>query len=64
MINKGLKRQDLLYPELSYQVIGVLFDVCNELGYGYQEKYYLKLGILANFTKKGLQFKRIINLNS
>jgi len=131
MDNRRLKRKDLLYPELSYQIIGVLFDVYNELGYGYQEKYYqraisarfkeinlafkeqvpvkikfqgneigkyfldfiiadkialeikkgdkflktdidqlyaylkatgLKLGILATFTKRGLQFKRIINL--
>ena len=130
---RKLKRGDLLYPELSYQIIGVLFEVYNELGYGYQEKYYqkavsnrfkeinipfkeqvpiritfqenkigtyfldftvegkivleikkedtflktnieqlcaylkttgLKLGILANFTKKGLRFKRIINLHS
>lgn len=129
----ALRRKDILYPELSYQIIGVLFDTYNSLGYGYQEKYYqkavsallqklnisfkeqvpieitfnnreigkyfldfiikdgiileikkedrfkksnidqiyaylkatgLKLGILANFTKKGLQFKRIINLNS
>ncbi|MBU2539719.1 GxxExxY protein [Patescibacteria group bacterium] len=128
-----LRRKDLLYPELSYQIIGILFDVSNKLGYGYQEKYYqkavstrlketnllfkeqvpieisfdknpigryfldflienkiileikkmdkflknntdqvyaylkatgLELGILANFTKKGLQFKRIINLKS
>lgn len=127
-----LKREDLLHPELSYQIIGILFEVYNNLGYGYQEKYYqkaigsqfkevglffkeqapikinfhdneigkyyldfiidnkvaleikkddkflkanidqlyaylkatgLKLGILANFTKKGIQFKRILNLN-
>jgi len=128
-----LKRKDLLYPELSYQLIGILFEVSNELGYGYQEKYYqrainaklkeinlsfkeqvpvklefqeneigryfldfviedkialeikkedkflktnidqlfaylkatgLKLGILANFTKRGLQFKRVVNIHS
>jgi GxxExxY protein len=130
---KELKRRDLLYPEMSYQIIGILFEVYNELGYGYQEKYYqraisarlkemnfsfkeqipvkinfqrneigtyfldfiidnkiaieikkgdkflktnidqlyaylkasgLKLGILVNFTKKGSQFKKIINLDS
>lgn len=124
---------DLLYPKLSYQLIGILFDVYNKLGYGYQEKYYqkaissrlkecgltfkeqvpikiefsdkeigryfldfmiedkiileikkldkffrkdidqtyaylkatsLELGILANFTKKGVQFKRIINIRN
>ncbi len=123
---------DLIYPELSYKVVGILFNAFNELGYGYQEKYYqravaslfrknnivfreqvsaplefqgsnigryyldflienklilelkkrdrflksnidqvygylkrfdLKLGIIANFTKQDLKFKRIVNLN-
>ena len=31
---------DLIYPELSYKIIGTLFEVYNELGGGYQEKYY------------------------
>ena len=35
-----LKRKDLVYPDLSYKIIGALFDVFNELGYQYQEKYY------------------------
>jgi GxxExxY protein len=125
-----LKRADLIHPELSYKVVGLLYEVWNELGPGYQEKYYqkatsaafkdgglryqeqkparlnykdtrigiyymdfliedkiileikrkeyfskmniqqaygylratgLQLAILANFTSKGLQFKRIIN---
>jgi len=115
---------------LSYQIVGVLFDVSNKLGFGYSEKYYknaiaeilsllkipfkkehrievvlkeekkivvifdfliddkvilevkqgerflknnieqissylkaanLQLGILANFTKNGVQFRRIVN---
>jgi len=126
-----LRRKDLVYPELSYAIVGVLFEVYKELGSGYQEKYYqksvalelqkrhlaykeqvfvpltyksepigkyyldfliedkvalelkkdkpfskknidqvyaylkgksLKLGILANFTKEGLKFKRIVNV--
>jgi len=128
-----LKRKDILYPDLSYQIIGLLFGVYNSLGPGYQERYYqksianllketgmsfqeqapisvkireketakgfidfliedkiileikkgdrffksnidqiysylkakkLKLGILANFTSRGLEFKRIVNLDS
>ncbi len=31
---------DLVYPELSYRITGILFDVFNKLGYQYQEKYY------------------------
>ncbi|MBU4369405.1 GxxExxY protein [Patescibacteria group bacterium] len=130
--NRKLKREDLLYPELSYQIIGILFEVYNKLGPGYQERYYyqaiitafeeinlpyqaqvkikiifkgkeinrfvdfmidnkiileikkgerffknnidqiysylkitnLKLGILANFTRQGIQFKRIVNIRN
>ena len=35
-----LKREDIIYPELSYEIIGVLFEVYRELGSGYREKYY------------------------
>lgn len=34
------KRGDLIYPELSYQIVGILFDVYNEVGSGHKEKYY------------------------
>ena len=29
-----------IYKELSYLLVGILFDIYNELGYGYQEKHY------------------------
>jgi len=133
MTHAKLKRKDILYPDLSYRIIGILFEVYNNLGPGYLERYYqkaiaslletakisfqeqasikvkirykeitkgiidfiiedkiileikkgdrifksnidqiysylkatgLKLGIIANFTRKGLEFKRIINSNS
>lgn len=32
----------IIYKDLSYQVVGILFEVYNELGYGYHEKYYTK----------------------
>ncbi len=35
-------KPDLLYPELSYQIIGVLFDVFVNLGFGYKENQYQK----------------------
>ncbi|MEW5805184.1 MAG: GxxExxY protein [Patescibacteria group bacterium] len=131
MADSSKKIIDLVYPELSYKIVGILFTVFNELGYGYQEKYYqkaiakvlgdnkiyfreqvylplefngegignyyldflienklileikrgdrflkrnieqvysylkrsnLRLGIIANFTKQGLRFKRIVNI--
>lgn len=123
---------ELIYPDESYQIIGLLFKVHDQLGYGLREKDYqfatkemfienkmvfleqvkaeipvsnnktkvyyldflvgnkiileikaqerfykdniaqvysylkaknLKLGIIANFTKRGVLFKRIVNLN-
>ena len=33
-------RKDVLYSELSYQVMGVLFEVFKQLGPGHKEKYY------------------------
>ena len=33
---------ELIYPELSYKIVGILYKVYNQLGGGYQEKYYQK----------------------
>ncbi len=128
-----VRRKDLVYPELSYEVVGCAFEVFDELGPGQSEKSYqralaialrdkdlkfkeqvyyklkfrdeivgrgyldflvddkvilelkkdvnfsknhieqvlnylklsnLKLGILLNFTKEGVKFKRIVNVNN
>ena len=32
----------LVYSKLSYQIIGLAYEIFNELGYGYREKYYQK----------------------
>lgn len=130
---KRIVKTDLIYPELSYKIVGALFEASNKLGFGYGEKFYqraiaevfacqktpfkkeqkleitlsggskivvfadfliddkiiletkrgerflknnieqiasylkaanLRLGILANFTKNGVQFKRILNIRN
>ena len=33
---------EALYSSESYEIIGCIFSVFNELGYGYQEKYYYR----------------------
>ncbi len=33
---------DILYPKESYEIIGAAIKVFNELGFGYQEKYYYR----------------------
>lgn len=35
-----LQRKDLIYPELSYKLVGLAYDVFNELGHGHLEKVY------------------------
>lgn len=47
---------DLIYPELSYKIIGIMFEVYNELGPGYQEKHYQK-AIAGAFGKHKIFFK-------
>lgn len=36
------KRSDLVYPELSYEIVGCAYEVFKELGYGHNEKTYQK----------------------
>ena len=52
----NLKRQDLLYPELSYKINGILFEVFRQLGGGHREKYY-QLAIKEALEKEGIKFK-------
>ncbi|MBI2966362.1 MAG: GxxExxY protein [Bacteroidetes bacterium] len=50
-----IQRKDLIYPELCYQIIGILFEVYNQLGYGHSEKVYQKAVAVA-LKKAGLKF--------
>ena len=38
----AIQRQDLIYPELSYKLVGLAYNVHNELGHGHLEKIYQK----------------------
>jgi GxxExxY protein len=46
----------VIYKELSYKIVGILFDVYNELGYGHPEKYYYK-AIERAFILNNIKFK-------
>lgn len=51
-------REDkVIYKELSYRIVGVLFEVYNELGYGHKEKYY-ENAIEKCFLREGIEYKR------
>jgi len=44
----------LVHPTLSYRIVGILFDVYNSLGGGYQEKYYQR-AVATAFKQAGIQ---------
>ncbi|MBI4779311.1 hypothetical protein HY797_02575 [Candidatus Falkowbacteria bacterium] len=52
-----MKEEKILYKDLSYKIVGVLFEVYNELGYGYKEKYY-ENAITECFNKEKIKYKR------
>jgi GxxExxY protein len=54
--------QKLLYPELSYKIVGILFQVHNELPSGYQEKH-VQRAVVAVFTKENILFKQQVVTN-
>ena len=41
-MSKPIQHQNLIYPELSYKLIGLAYNVFNELGHGHLEKVYQK----------------------
>jgi GxxExxY protein len=47
----------LVYPELSYKIVGILFEVHRELGNRYQEKYYQRAVEIA-LKKQKITYKR------
>lgn len=46
-----------MYKDLSYKIVGILFEVYNKLGYGYREKYYEK-AITEYFNQEKIKYKR------
>jgi len=42
LLEGGEKMAEIVHKELSYKLIGILYDIYNNMGAGYQEKYYQK----------------------
>ncbi|MBI4946219.1 MAG: GxxExxY protein [Bacteroidetes bacterium] len=51
-----VRKKDLLYPELSYQIVGCSFEVFKALGYGHPEKIYQK-AMAVLFKERGIAHK-------
>lgn len=46
---------ELIYPKLSYAIVGALFEIHNEIGGSLKEKHYQK-GLAMAFEEKGIKF--------
>jgi GxxExxY protein len=46
----------VIHKDLSYQIIGVLFEAYNRLGFGFQEKHYQK-AVAACLRERNISFK-------
>ena len=51
-----LRRDDLVYPELSYSIVGCAYEVWDELGAGHMEKIYQR-AMATVFGSKNIKFK-------
>ena len=51
-MKQPLRRDDLVYPELSYEIVGCAYEVWDELGPGHAEKFYQKAMAIALKNKK------------
>jgi len=56
---KHTNSEKLIYPKLSYRIVGILFRVHNELGGAHREKYYQR-AVEEAIKKEGLEYKREI----
>ncbi|MBI2448528.1 GxxExxY protein [Candidatus Microgenomates bacterium] len=57
MQDKAFSGDKVIYPELSYEIMGCIFDVYNEVGHGFSEKHYYG-AIEKAFVAKGFLCKK------
>jgi len=51
-----MKRNDLIYKDECYKIVGLIFEVFNNLGFGHKEKFYQN-AIASEFKKNKIDFK-------
>jgi len=51
-----MEEEKIIYKALSYKIVGVMYGVYNDLGYGYKEKIYER-AIGRYFTINNIKFK-------
>jgi GxxExxY protein len=55
------KKQDLIYPSLSYKLIGIAFNIHNKMGGGLREKAYEE-GFAHALEKTNISFERQLKI--
>lgn len=59
-MGKPIQNQELIYPELSYKLVGLAYTVYNELGHGHLEKVYQK-AYAKELKDAGITFKEQVS---
>jgi len=57
-----IRNKSLLYPNISYQVQGAIFEVANKYGKGLKENIYQK-ALAEEFAKRGIKFEEQKRIN-
>jgi GxxExxY protein len=55
--NAGRKESIVYHKDLSYKIVGLMYEVYNEFGHGYQEKYYER-AVAKIFTENNIKYIR------
>ncbi|MEK7447456.1 MAG: GxxExxY protein [Patescibacteria group bacterium] len=55
------RRNDLIYPKLSYKLVGIAFNIHNKLGGDLREKSY-ETAFAKAMDKAGVEYKRQLNM--
>lgn len=61
-VKKYSSSKNLVYPKLSYEIVGALFDTYKQLGAGLPEKYYYKV-FAQKLDERGLKYKGQFKVN-
>ena len=52
----------IIYPQLSYELVGIAFKIYNSLGFGLQEKYYQR-AFEKELTELSMPYKKEYKVN-
>jgi len=61
MVTSTTNKSKIIYPELNYLLMGILFEVHNKLGTKYQEKHYQK-AIEIKLKELNVPYKREVKI--